>query len=239
MILEFKVKETEEKTLQETVQKALAQIEIKKYDAELKERGIPKERIRHYGFAFEGKKVLIVDVDSQCNSTSFFNLAPGCASLYELLASVYDEEAPEIKPESCIYPTEIGCSILPNVEEMAFIEAEFYKNESYIVALRERLREYATKEFDITLIDCPPSMGAFVYMAMIASDFIIVPIRAGSRFSLDGITKTINAINQIRRTKLNEGLVLLKFLYNMADLRRLADHPEQPLSRTGPHRVYQ
>ena len=59
MILEFKVKETEEKTLQETVQKALAQIEIKKYDAELKERGIPKERIRHYGFAFEGKKVLI------------------------------------------------------------------------------------------------------------------------------------------------------------------------------------
>ena len=59
MILEFKVKETEEKTLQETVQKALAQIEIKKYDAELKERGISKERIRHYGFAFEGKKVLI------------------------------------------------------------------------------------------------------------------------------------------------------------------------------------
>ena len=59
MILEFKVKETEEKTLQETVQKALAQIEIKKYDAELKERGITKERIRHYGFAFEGKKVLI------------------------------------------------------------------------------------------------------------------------------------------------------------------------------------
>ena len=59
MILEFKVKETEEKTLQETVQKALAQIEIKKCDVELKERGIPKERIRHYGFAFEGKKVLI------------------------------------------------------------------------------------------------------------------------------------------------------------------------------------
>ena len=59
MILEFKVKETEEKTLQETVQKALAQIEIKKYFAELNEWGFPKERIRHYGFAFEGKKVLI------------------------------------------------------------------------------------------------------------------------------------------------------------------------------------
>ena len=55
-----------------------------------------------HALAMQGKKVLIVDVDSQCNSTSFFNLAPGCASLYELLASVYDEEAPEIKPESCI-----------------------------------------------------------------------------------------------------------------------------------------
>ena len=42
---------------------------------------------------------------------------------------------------------------------MAFIEAEFYKNESYIVALRERLREYATKEFDITLIDCRLQWG--------------------------------------------------------------------------------
>ena len=59
IILEFKVKESEEKTLEETVQMALAQIEAKKYDAELLELGVSKEHIRHYGFAFEGKKVLI------------------------------------------------------------------------------------------------------------------------------------------------------------------------------------
>ena len=59
IILEFKVKESEEKTLEETVQTALAQIEAKKYDAELLELGVSKEHIRHYGFAFEGKKVLI------------------------------------------------------------------------------------------------------------------------------------------------------------------------------------
>lgn len=59
IILEFKVKESEEKTLEETVQMALAQIESKKYDAELLELGVSKEHIRHYGFAFEGKKVLI------------------------------------------------------------------------------------------------------------------------------------------------------------------------------------
>lgn len=59
IILEFKVKESEEKTLGETVQTALAQIEAKKYDTELLQLGVSKEHIRHYGFAFEGKKVLI------------------------------------------------------------------------------------------------------------------------------------------------------------------------------------
>ena len=59
IILEFKVKESEEKTLEETVQTALAQIEAKKYDTELLQLGVSKEHIRHYGFAFEGKKVLI------------------------------------------------------------------------------------------------------------------------------------------------------------------------------------
>ena len=59
IILEFKVKEAEEKTLEETVQTALAQIEDKEYDTKLLELGVSKEHIRHYGFAFEGKKVLI------------------------------------------------------------------------------------------------------------------------------------------------------------------------------------
>ena len=58
--LEFKVHEPdEEKTLEETVASSLAQIEEKKYDAELINAGVKKENIRHYGFAFEGKKILI------------------------------------------------------------------------------------------------------------------------------------------------------------------------------------
>ncbi len=60
IILEFKVHDPEdEKDLGETAQKALEQIELMKYEAMLIEGGIPKERIRKYGFAFEGKKVLI------------------------------------------------------------------------------------------------------------------------------------------------------------------------------------
>ena len=60
VILEFKVyDEEDEETLQDTVQSALAQIEEKQYGLALTAKGIAPERIRKYGFAFEGKKVLI------------------------------------------------------------------------------------------------------------------------------------------------------------------------------------
>ena len=62
IILEFKVYDSyDESTLEDTAQSALRQIEEKNYDAELIARGIEKDRIRHYGFAFEGKKVLIAE----------------------------------------------------------------------------------------------------------------------------------------------------------------------------------
>lgn len=60
IVIEFKVHEPdEEKSLQDTVRTALDQIKEKNYDAELLLQGMPADRIRHYGFAFEGKKVLI------------------------------------------------------------------------------------------------------------------------------------------------------------------------------------
>ena len=60
VIMEFKVfHPAKEKDLNETVEHALKQIIEKKYDTELIAKGIPKENIRYYGFAFEGKKVLI------------------------------------------------------------------------------------------------------------------------------------------------------------------------------------
>jgi len=60
IILEFKVQNPrKESTLEETVKSALNQIEEKQYKAQLEEKGIPKDRIRSYGFAFRGKEVLI------------------------------------------------------------------------------------------------------------------------------------------------------------------------------------
>lgn len=59
-IMEFKVRDPEdEKDLSATVQSALRQIDDKKYDTVLSSKGFPAERIRKYGFAFQGKKVLI------------------------------------------------------------------------------------------------------------------------------------------------------------------------------------
>ena len=60
MILEFKVQDVDdEKELADTVREALAQIDRQKYEVMLVEKGVSKERIRKYGFAFSGKRVLI------------------------------------------------------------------------------------------------------------------------------------------------------------------------------------
>lgn len=57
--IEFKVQDSEEKTLADTVEAALGQIDKMRYEAMLVQRGIPENRIRKYGFAFRGKEVLI------------------------------------------------------------------------------------------------------------------------------------------------------------------------------------
>ena len=59
ILMEFKVQEEDEKELSDTVRNALRQIKEKGYQSSLIAKGIPEERIRKYGFAFCGKKVLI------------------------------------------------------------------------------------------------------------------------------------------------------------------------------------
>lgn len=77
LVLEFKIRDAgEESSLEETVAAALRQIREKEYDAELVSAGIPRARIRHYGFAFEGKHVLIgTDQEVKCTGAAGIGMA--------------------------------------------------------------------------------------------------------------------------------------------------------------------
>jgi len=148
-------------------------------------------------------------------------------------------------------------SVLPNKSGSAALEPDLSRREDFgWFLLRERLRDYALRNFDLTLIDCPPNLGLFSLQAMIASDFILVPVEAGSRYAMDGLDRTVETIDDIAQadTAGNPGR-FLRLLINKADrrtavsqrvhrtdpasLRRTGfqnDHPDQhrhPASRAG------
>ncbi len=160
------------------------------------------------------QRVLLIDNDPQCNATS---LLLGDTTPDNTLYEMFTEGTPVKK---CIYPTEFGVDILPNAQITSQIEADLYQDtaKSYSM-LKDMVRDYATEHYDITIIDCPPSLGLWVIQAMSAADGVIVPIEAGSRFSLDGLASIYTSIESIRATKINKELRFLKTLVNKVDMR--------------------
>lgn len=155
------------------------------------------------------KKVLLVDNDPQANSTDML-LGPvePDFSLYELLASDQDTSIGQ-----CIMETPYkNFFCLPNVPVTATLEGKLIEHvpESFAL-LRQCIREYAIKNFDITLIDNPPNLGAFVILALYASDFVIIPHDTGSRYSGQGLVKAAEFIKDIKR-KGNPDLRFLRIL---------------------------
>lgn len=84
--------------------------------------------------------------------------------------------------------------------------------------LRNRCREHLQTLYDFTLIDCPPNLGFFVLSALYCADFVIVPVIAGSAFSLEGLTKAAKIIGQISSGP-NPDLRFLHMLVNNVDMR--------------------
>lgn len=161
------------------------------------------------------KKVLVCDLDSQCNATSIFFKTNIHTSLFDLLTR-------DISPKDCIYPTDYErLSFLPNRPDTAALEPELSRRDDYgWFVLREKLREYATNNFDVTLLDCPPNLGVFSIQAMIASDFVIVPVEAGSRYATDGLDRTVETIEDIAKTEgISNTGIFLKLVINKADRR--------------------
>lgn len=170
-----------------------------------------------HSLATRGKKVLVVDMDSQCNATTILSsgLEKGESTLYELL----DSDVPVSK---CVYPTPYqNVDLLPNTENTAWLEADLYKDmERNYYVLRKKLRAFALSNYDITILDCPPNMGIFVVMSLITSDFCIVPVEGDSRRSLEGLSKAIATIRTIKRSQ-NPDLRFLRLLINRVDKRLL------------------
>ena len=165
------------------------------------------------------KRVLVIDMDSQCNATSLL-LPNGVRrnTMYEL----FDFEGHDIQAEKCIHATPYeNLFCLPNSEDTGALEPLLMGElpKSFMV-FRKKIRDFVKQRYDFTLIDDPPNMGFFVVSSLYASDFVIVPNEAGSSFSIEGLLKAIKLINDIRE-KGNKDLRFLRLLITQVD-RRLA-----------------
>ncbi|MGP8050772.1 MAG: ParA family protein, partial [Desulfobaccales bacterium] len=167
-----------------------------------------------------GQSVLVVDLDPQCNATSLLLSTGGDRqhSLYELLA----HERLEPPLARFIYPSRYdGVSCLPNVPETASVEPEMIlQAPASLFRLRRHLRAYALQHFDFVIIDNPPNLGSMVICALNTADFALVPVQAGSAFSVTGLLQAVRLINAVR-TKDNKDLKSLRILINHVDKRTL------------------
>ena len=166
------------------------------------------------------KKVLVVDLDSQSNTTDCFKDSI-TTSIGKTMFDLLDPD-PEnaITIEECIYNTDYHqLYLLPNISDTAIHGPAFIKSGQHALnILKDRLRPYAVKNYDFTIIDCPPNLEVFVISALNASDFVIVPCESGSKFSVQGLVKAKKFIDDIRE-EYNPDLRFLRLLITKADHR--------------------
>lgn len=166
----------------------------------------------------KGKKVLVVDTDSQCNATSL--LQQKNIAIRNSLYNILDPDSDTNDLKGAVYPT--ACKnvlLIPNIPETANIEPDLIaETPGSFFKLRHVLRDYATTNFDFTLIDSPPNMGTFVLCSLYTADFVLVPILATSTFSVEGLLKATQLINDVK-VKGNPDLRFLRLLINSVDKR--------------------
>ncbi len=160
----------------------------------------------------EGKKVLLIDIDPQGNSTSGVGV-----DRRETIASSYNLLIGEKKINEIIIKTNfVRLSIIPADMNLAGAELELATRENRESILKNSLSE-VRGNYDFIIIDCPPSLGLITTNALCASDSVLVPIQC-EYYALEGLSQLMNSIRRVKR-QYNDDLELEGVLLTMFDGR--------------------
>ncbi len=168
--------------------------------------------------AMLGKRVLLIDLDPQGNTTTGIGINKG-----EIETSVYDVLTGEALIEEAIIKTRYeGLYVLPSSINLAGIDMELLeksRNDS-TYDKRRQLKQSLNRvedKFDYIIIDCPPSLGLITTNALTASNSVMIPVQC-EFYALEGITQLLNTII-LAQKNLNPNLEIEGVLLTMLDSR--------------------
>ena len=179
-----------------------------------------------------GKKCLLVDVDSQGNSTSGLGI-----NKREVERSVYDLLVGDGRASEAILKTQFkNVDLIPSSIDLAAAEVELAESQDRTLKLRQSLAAIRD-QYDYILIDCPPSMGLVTLNAFSACDTVIIPIQC-EYYALEGLSQLTATIRQVKRLY-NPVIELEGILLTMYDGRlRLTEQVEAEVRKHFPDKVY-
>ena len=156
----------------------------------------------------KGRRVLLVDLDPQGNSTSGVGI-----NKKNMRFSSYDVIIGHIPAENAIIKTEYeNLSIMPSNIQLAGAEFELVTDDNRVYKLRDALAT-VVDNYDYIFIDCPPSLGILTVNCLTASDSVIIPMQC-EFYSLEGLSQLVQSIKTTKRLY-NKKLNLLGILITM------------------------
>ncbi|HCS64647.1 MAG TPA: chromosome partitioning protein ParA [Cellvibrio sp.] len=159
-----------------------------------------------------GKKILIVDLDPQGNTSTGLGIDKA-----KLKNTIYNVLLSEVKLDKILIKTkQKNLFIAPANMDLAGSEIEFIGIENREYLLKTTLSE-VRNNYDFIIIDCPPSLSMLTINAMSASDTILVPIQC-EYYALEGLTQLIHTINLVKK-RLNPDLFIEGMVFTMFDAR--------------------
>jgi chromosome partitioning protein len=162
------------------------------------------------GLAIRGFKTLIVDLDSQCNTTTTF-LEPDAITTTLADVLVGHQERPPLV--EAIYETHIeNLDLAPSHIRLAMLERAVQIEEQY--RLQDALK--SLEGYDFTLIDCPPSLGMTLTQALLATQYVVVPV-AAQYYPLEGVIDLKTTVEATKRP--NPALAVLGYAVTNFDTR--------------------